>query len=497
MDDETRSFCGCLGLIAIALLIGVGLRSQNYIQFLVVGGAVVGGIVLLLIGFASFIADAEEWGWLSLIMGGVLAYYAGAFLITGNYEGPRNWGEVSPTSAALSQPQNTLAVTLTSTPQPTFTPIPIPTSTPQPILSNDLVTAELDNIWRLSTQDAKEQADFLRSPKETEFDKENRVSDLLIAVALERAGDLDSARSAYTDVVNKAENTPLGTSAAFRLHLLENPELSQDDKEELYEAMLSETEGDGWFLQSDQWVWSNTRQAASQALVNLRADQLSFRFFQYLRLRSPLSISYSYLFILLVLAAGAKILMMPLYIKSARATQKARQLQPDIQRIKILHSDDNITMNQELMNLYQQHGLDLTSGCMIAVADLIFVIWALVALNSYSPQLVLDGAKLQIALSDSILFMIPDVTRFNLSIVLVWLVVSFIQSLRSGIKQQSSQTASQLVWGNIISIAIIIGIAWYWKWPAYVFVFWVLLSLVGMLISSILRLFGGKRVTGY
>ena len=152
MSEDQRGFWGCMALIGIALLIGVGLRSKSFVQFLVMGAGIVFGILFVFWSFSSFF---EEGCWSKLtglwcgFIGVSLAITVGHFLITGNYDqsvqlAKRIWRQATPTPAASAQSEATPKVTLTPTevvqaaatptptPKPTATHAPMPTPTPVP-----------------------------------------------------------------------------------------------------------------------------------------------------------------------------------------------------------------------------------------------------------------------------------------------------------------------------------------------------------------------------
>ncbi len=504
MDSDTKNTLGCFGIIIAALLIGVGLRSQNLTQFLVMGGLVLLGVVTLLTSVALF---AQKKGWSGMgcgCIGLTAAIVVSAFLITGNYEQALSmagsWGAASPPLAATVQ----VEATPTLTPQPSFTPTITLTHQPTRAIArtpathttpgtNDWawsseteipykqVTEALNAIWALSIQDAARKVDGLLAARETASKTGQQAIDLLIAVAHERAADAIFAHSTYTNLVSQAKDTPYAVSANFRLRVLEKPERSIQDSDALFKTIADEPESAGWFLLSGQWTWSTTRRVASHMLVDVRADELSFRFFQFLREKSPFSASYAYLFILLALTVGAKILEMPLSMGTAKAAVALRRLQPQIQIIQNIYSSDPMAMNQSLMELYKAHGVNVWGGCGVVVVDLIFVIWAMFALGSFTPQMILDGAQF---------FWVADVTQPDFLVLLIWGVISIIQSIATTLQQVQQigqQSIATTACSVLVAIAIFIAIAWFWKWPAYVLIFWILLTIVGLVITSVLN----------
>jgi hypothetical protein len=160
MSDEQKGFWGCIALIGIALLIGVGLRSRSLVQFLVTGAGVVFGILSAIWCFGALSKEGCSsklvglwWG----AMGVSLAITVGTFLVTGDYDQSiqlwnRIWGQATPTPATSVQsevtPEATLMPTETvqATPTPTLTPTPQPTATPL----TTVATPPADTLWYLA-----------------------------------------------------------------------------------------------------------------------------------------------------------------------------------------------------------------------------------------------------------------------------------------------------------------------------------------------------------
>lgn len=339
----------------------------------------------------------------------------------------------------------------------------------------DWVTDGLNTIWRLSSREERTgEAKALRAAQRKASKEGKRAAGLLIGAALERAADRQGATAAYRSIVQEEKGTPYAASAAARLRLLEGPKGGKE-REALWEKVAAESETEGWYIESGQWAWTTSRRAALQALVDSRSGRLSFRLFAFLRSMSTFPTPYGYLFVLLVLGVGVKVLALPLHARTAKLTVQLRRLQPEIQMIQRSYAGDPAAMQQRLLQLWSRHGLNPWGGCAVALVDLIFVIWGLVTLSDFSPQLALDTARF---------WWVSDVTKPNLGIVMLWLGVSFLQGLYSAAVQpgQGGKVVVQL----LVSGVIFMGIAWYWAWPAYVLIFWGLLALLGILISLIL-----------
>jgi len=78
--------------------------------------------------------------------------------------------------------------------------------------------------------------------------------------------------------------------------------------------------------------------------------------------------SYGVAIILLTIAV--MVILMPLTLKATRSTIKMTQLQPELKRLQKEHKDDRQALNQEMMALYQENGVNPVGGCLPMLAQL-------------------------------------------------------------------------------------------------------------------------------
>lgn len=349
-----------------------------------------------------------------------------------------------------------------------------------PGMSRETVTSALNAVAGWSQSDAANEAVLLRAAKTAASTEGQRAALLLLGAALEKAGDLSGSRATYQELVNQARETPYAASASYRLRALEDPNRSPGEQEKFYEKLYEEANAQkdarqGWFLVSNQWSWTDSRRATSQALIDLRSTELSFRLFSWLRSKSTFPTRYAYLFVLLALSVGVKILALPLYVRAAKLQLQFRQLAPEVAYINAIYDYDPQIKQQKLAELYQERGLNVLWGCAVAVVDLIFVVWSLVALSDFAPQMALDGARF---------WWIPDVLQRDLGILIVAVGLVLLQNVINSAYQPSS--LGQIACGSLIFGAIFVGVAWHLQWPAAAIIFWVLLSSIGLLLNLVL-----------
>ena len=78
--------------------------------------------------------------------------------------------------------------------------------------------------------------------------------------------------------------------------------------------------------------------------------------------------SYGEAIILLTLIV--MVLLMPLTLKATRSTIKMTQVQPELKKLQKKYKDDRETLNQEMMKLYSENGINPVGGCLPMLAQL-------------------------------------------------------------------------------------------------------------------------------
>ena len=73
---------------------------------------------------------------------------------------------------------------------------------------------------------------------------------------------------------------------------------------------------------------------------------------------------------IILLTAAVMMLLMPLTVRATRSTIKMQEVQPQLKALQKKHRDDKQTLNQELMALYQQNGINPIGGCLPMLAQL-------------------------------------------------------------------------------------------------------------------------------
>ncbi|OGY25321.1 MAG: hypothetical protein A2864_02525 [Candidatus Woykebacteria bacterium RIFCSPHIGHO2_01_FULL_39_12] len=100
-----------------------------------------------------------------------------------------------------------------------------------------------------------------------------------------------------------------------------------------------------------------------------------------------LSFLYSVLFqnlglAIIGLTVLIRILITPISIRAVRSSKKLQDLQPKLTEIKNKHASDKKRQAEEQMKLYQTHGVNPASGCLLNIPQLLFVFALFGILNS-------------------------------------------------------------------------------------------------------------------
>ena len=170
----------------------------------------------------------------------------------------------------------------------------------------------------------------------------------------------------------------------------------------------------------------------------------------------------AYLFILLAIGAGTTVVTLPWLNKVAASGERLRTLAPRSRQIQQMYASDPAGCFRAISQLHRQHGVNSAAGCLVGVIQLAFTIWVLVAMRTYWPRMALDGAQF---------LWVSDITRFDIWAFVLMVASGSMAYLLSGQAKMTGLPVAAAMAGLIIFAAIIGLIAWYWQWPAYVFIF--------------------------
>jgi YidC/Oxa1 family membrane protein insertase len=72
----------------------------------------------------------------------------------------------------------------------------------------------------------------------------------------------------------------------------------------------------------------------------------------------------SYGFAIILLTLAVRILLLPLSIKQTKSMREMQVIQPEIKRLQAKHKGDRQKLNEEMMKLYKEHGVNPFGGCL-------------------------------------------------------------------------------------------------------------------------------------
>ena len=75
-------------------------------------------------------------------------------------------------------------------------------------------------------------------------------------------------------------------------------------------------------------------------------------------------IIHSYGLAIIFLTVTVRIILLPLSIKQTRSMREMQMIQPEIKRIQAKHKGNRQKMNEEMMALYKEHGVNPLGGCL-------------------------------------------------------------------------------------------------------------------------------------
>jgi YidC/Oxa1 family membrane protein insertase len=67
---------------------------------------------------------------------------------------------------------------------------------------------------------------------------------------------------------------------------------------------------------------------------------------------------------IILLTIAVRILLLPLSIKQTRSMREMQRIQPEVKKIQAKHKGDRQKMNEEMMALYKDHGVNPFGGCL-------------------------------------------------------------------------------------------------------------------------------------
>jgi YidC/Oxa1 family membrane protein insertase len=96
------------------------------------------------------------------------------------------------------------------------------------------------------------------------------------------------------------------------------------------------------------------------SFVNLLYEVLKF----YQGLTEPVLGSQSFWFAIVLLTLSVRVLLIPLTVKQVKSSRAMSALQPELKKLQEKHKGDRQRLNEEMMKMYKERGVNPLAGCL-------------------------------------------------------------------------------------------------------------------------------------
>jgi YidC/Oxa1 family membrane protein insertase len=192
---------------------------------------------------------------------------------------------------------------------------------------------------------------------------------------------------------------------------------------------------------------------------------------------------------IILMTVAVRLLILPLTFRGVKGMQEMQQLQPEMKKLQERYKDDRQRMNQEVMKLYQEHGVNPLSSCLPLLLQLPFflaIFWMLrddlkvdmcPGITEYAAQKGTEIAKITCGMvpgaTDPGFLFIPDLTATATGGVLAALIVLYVGS-QLGSSLVSTATADPTQRRIFLALPVIFGIfILFYDFPAGLLVYWI------------------------
>jgi YidC/Oxa1 family membrane protein insertase len=220
---------------------------------------------------------------------------------------------------------------------------------------------------------------------------------------------------------------------------------------------------------------------------------------------------------IILFTVAVKIVLMPLTLSQLRSAREMRKLQPKVKELQKRYSKDREKLNQEMMALYREHGVNPMQGCLPSLLQIpIFfgVYYAILNLTRIPTANILLGRWMGF---DSLAFLglsaIPENLATGLSsgtfagLSFLWLptlgkpdplhilpiLAGALQLVQQKMMASSDADPQQRAMANAMMLMPLMFVFIGWTFPAGPVLYWVTQSLVGIVQQYIITGWGGLR----
>lgn len=190
-------------------------------------------------------------------------------------------------------------------------------------------------------------------------------------------------------------------------------------------------------------------------------------------LHEDLSLSYGWAIVMLTVVV--RIVLLPLVVKQYSSMRAMQSIAPELKEIQARHKGDRSKLNEEMMRLYQERGVNPFASCLPLVAQLPIFFALYWVLRDFSRDAV------SVSTGDlSFLWLVSDITLdlrdLGLAGLLMASVYALSQLLSTELTMNASTPPTQRRIFRLMPVAILLGIYLY-PFPAGLLVYWVTTNL--------------------
>ena len=190
-------------------------------------------------------------------------------------------------------------------------------------------------------------------------------------------------------------------------------------------------------------------------------------------LNQDMSLSYGWAIVILTVLV--RIVLLPLVVKQYSSMRAMQSIAPELKEIQARHKGDRSKLNEEMMRLYQERGVNPFASCLPLVAQLPIFFALYWVLRDFSRHAAEGGVG-----DLSFLWLVSDITidlgDLGVGGVVMALVYALSQLLSTELTMNASTPPTQRRIFRVMPIAILVGIYIY-PFPAGLLVYWVTTNL--------------------
>jgi len=194
------------------------------------------------------------------------------------------------------------------------------------------------------------------------------------------------------------------------------------------------------------------------------------------------SVIPNYGLVIILFALLVKIITLPLSMKSFKSMQAMKELQPKMEEMKAKYKKDAKKLNQEMMKLYKQHGVNPMSGClpMLPQMPLFFALFSV-----FRSTILLRDAPF--------VWFITDLSRGATGFMDPYIILVVLMVAAQFVSQKFTMASTQQNKALIYVMPLVMGFIFY-KFSAGLVLYWTAFSIMAMLDYVLFKRNKNKQV---